>query len=71
MALSHDFNGTIAMDLKEIIGRLVLHMIDLATRYSQAKMIPNKKKETVVEAVIKGWICNFGVPNRILSDNGG
>ena len=71
MSLSREFNGTIAMDLKQVNGCQILHMIDLATRYSQARVIPNKRKETIVEAIIKGWVNTFGVPDRILSDNGG
>ena len=71
MSLAREFNDTIAMDLKQINGHQILHMIDLATRYSQALVVSNKRKETIVEAVIKGWVSTFGVPGRILSDNGG
>ena len=71
MSLSKEFNGTIAMDLKQVQGKLILHIIDLSTRYSQATIVDNKRKETIVEAIIKCWISIFGVPDRILSDNGG
>ena len=71
MSLAREFNEANAMDLKEIDGHLILHMIDLATRYSQALVVRNKRKETIIEAVIKGWISTFGVPGRILFDNGG
>ena len=71
MALSNDFNSTIAMDLKQIDKHIILHIIDLATRYSNAVVIADKRKETVVEAIIRNWVNIFGVPDRVLSDNGG
>ena len=48
-----------------------IHMIDCATRFSVAKIIPNKKKETVVDAVCTSWIALFGSPRRFMADNGG
>ena len=71
LSLSRDFNATIAMDLKQIQGKLILHMIDLATRFSQAAVVNNKRRETIVEAVLRFWVNTFGVPDRILTDNGG
>ena len=71
MSLSREFNETIAMDLKQIAGRLILHMIDLTTRYSMAVVVPNKRKDTIIEAILKEWVTKFGVPKKILSDNGG
>ena len=71
MSLSSDFNGTIAMDLKQVDKHIVLHIIDLATRYSNAVVVDNKRKETIVEAILLNWVNTFGVPDRILSDNGG
>jgi hypothetical protein len=71
MSLSRDFNGTIAMDLKHVNKHIVLHIIDLATRYSNAIVVLNKRKETIVEAILLNWINIFGVPDRILFDNGG
>ena len=52
MSLSRDFNGTIAMDLKHVDKHIVLHIIDLATRYSNAVVVLNKRKETIVETVL-------------------
>ena len=34
-------------------------------------MIDSKKKEIIVKKLITAWINIFGVPDRILSDNGG
>ena len=71
MTLSKEFNSTVAMDLKFFHGDIILHIIDLATRYSNGTFVPDKQKETIVEAVIFEWIRHFGVPGRFLTDNGG
>ena len=66
------FNDCVAMDLKTVQGQpTFIHMIDCATRFSVAKIIPNKKKETVVDAVCTSWIALFGSPRRFMADNGG
>ena len=49
MSLSKEFNSTIAMDLKMYKQNIILHIIDLATRYIYATVIKDKRKETVVE----------------------
>ena len=71
MALAKSFNESVAMDLKDINSKHVLHLIDHMTRFSAACVIPSKKKEVVVAAVLKIWISIFGCPEKILSDNGG
>ena len=65
------FNETVAMDIKVIGGVSVLHMVDHATRYSSAFVVPNKKKETIVRAVMEYWVRIFGSPGYFLTDNGG
>ena len=71
MALASEFNETIAMDLKLYQLIIILHIIDLATRYSNAVVVKNKKKETITDNILMHWISKFGAPNRILTDNGG
>lgn len=65
------FNQTVALDLKFVGSRIMLHMIDHLTRYSSACFIPNKHKETIVKALFEYWIRIFGCPTNFLSDNGG
>ena len=65
------FGEVVAMDLKDIAGFKVLHMIDHATRYSSACVIPNKQKETIVKAILQFWVRVFGSPQHFLFDNGG
>ena len=49
ISLSNEFNSTIAMDLKQINKYVILHIIDLATRYSKAVVVSNKRKETLLK----------------------
>ena len=65
------FNETVALDLKVFRSGYMLHMIDHATRYSQACFIRNKHSATIVKALLKFWISIFGSPAQFLSDNGG
>ena len=70
-SLSRDFNDLMSMDLKEINGYRILHMIDHATRYSVATIVKSKEKEEIVKAIFQNWVALFGPPKEILSDNGG
>ena len=69
--LASTFNETVAMDLKVFTSGHMLHMIDHATRYSQSCFITNKRKETIVKAMMKHWLSLFGSPKYFLTDNGG
>ena len=68
--LAKEFNESIAMDLKDISGNLVLHLIDHATRFSAECAIPSKRREVIISGVLSIWVAIFGSPKRILSDNG-
>ena len=65
------FNDIVAMDLKKLHECTILHMIDMATRYSSAGIVKNKDKTTVVKAIFVKWISIFGTPNKFMADNGG
>ena len=72
--LAKDFNDTVAMDIKCIDRNKNLyfhHMIDHKTRFSTVKLVKSKDKEVIVESIFTQWICLFGRPRKILSDNGG
>ena len=68
--MSEKFNEVIAMDLKQVQQHLVLVMVDLATRYCVASVIPNKSAKTMVGGIFRNWISLFGAPRKFLSDNG-
>ena len=69
-SLATTFNETVALDLKDIRGHKILHLVDLATKYSVAVKIPNKESSTIITAVFKHWIAYFGAPGNFLTDNG-
>ena len=70
LSLAHDFNETVAMDLKSFRNGYIFHLADHATRYSAGAMIYSKKKEVIIDKIFKHWIGIFGTPNLFLSDNG-
>ena len=58
------------MDIKEINGSKVLHLIDHATRYSVGVRIPSKESSDIINATSKHWITYFRTPGSILTNNG-
>ena len=73
-SMAKEFNEVVALDLKQWSSSpniWFLHMIDLATRYSVCVVINNKRKETIINAIMTRWISTFGSPRQVLSDNGG
>ena len=71
MPLSNRFNQTVAMDLKFIRGKPVLHLIDVFTRYSASTVVRNKNPKVILDSIFKIWISIFGTPEMFISDNGG
>ena len=58
------------MDIKEVNGNKVLHLIDHGTRYSVGVRIPSKERSDIIRAIFKYWVAYFGTPGFILTDNG-
>ena len=44
LPMADQFQQTIAMDLREYHGYIILHLIDICTRLSAAAIIPNKNR---------------------------
>ena len=61
------------MDLKfiENTSLIILHMIDMFSKYSQASIVPSKQPETIAKHFLKQWIQIFGSPKTLFHDNGG
>lgn len=71
LPLADRFNQTVALDLKFLEnGEIILHCIDLLTRFSAAAIIPDKTQESIVSYFFKIWIALFGRPEQTLCDNG-
>eukprot|EP01053_Blabericola_migrator_P006172 Blabericola_migrator_1__6171@NODE_3113_length_2029_cov_5_413863_g1950_i0_p1_GENE_NODE_3113_length_2029_cov_5_413863_g1950_i0NODE_3113_length_2029_cov_5_413863_g1950_i0_p1_ORF_typecomplete_len614_score39_80RT_RNaseH/PF17917_1/5_3e33RT_RNaseH_2/PF17919_1/2_4e23rve/PF00665_26/4_5e03rve/PF00665_26/2_2e19Integrase_H2C2/PF17921_1/8_3e03Integrase_H2C2/PF17921_1/1_4e14RVT_1/PF00078_27/3_8e13DDE_Tnp_IS240/PF13610_6/0_002rve_3/PF13683_6/0_0022zfH2C2/PF09337_10/0_04_NODE_3113_length_2029_cov_5_413863_g1950 len=66
--------GTCHIDLwgpiadKEGKKWLVFSMIDPATRWVEATLVPDKQGATLAAAMLSFWIARFGVPQVIVSD---
>ena len=71
LPLATRFNETVVMDIKEIKGNKVLHLVDYATRYSVAAKLKSKESLEIIATVFKYWISYFGAPKMFLTDNGG
>ena len=71
LPMANSFNELVAVDLKLIEGRWIIHAIDYLTRFSSVAVLKNKTSEEVIDKFFTIWIAIFGPPQRILSDNGG
>ena len=73
MPMATQFNEVVAMDVKHFRrGIYFLHLIDLHTRFSLAKIIKSKHPSVIVQKVIMMWVGNgFRTPKKFLIDNGG
>ena len=71
LPLATKFLQSVGMDLKQYHLKIILHLVDHATRLSVAVFIPNKKAPTVVKAILRYWISVYGATEKFLSDNGG
>lgn len=47
----------------------MLTMIDAFSRWVEAEIVPNKLASTVASSLMRNWICRFGIPKRLVSDN--
>ena len=69
--MAHRFGQCVAMDLKQFGKVHLLHAIDHATRLAAASIIRSKSPEVIIRDVFRHWVSIYGVPEMILSDNGG
>ena len=65
------FGECVAMDLKQLGGYYLLHLIDLATRLSACSPIRSKQPDVIIKEIFRIWISIYGCPEKFLSDNGG
>eukprot|EP00971_Amphidinium_carterae_P018911 372341-Amphidinium_carterae.1 len=48
--------------------KVILHIIDVATRYTQAILLPDRSEQALRTALSRSWIAVFGVPRCIVVD---
>ena len=71
LPLATRFLQSVGMDLKFYRQKIILHLVDHATRLSMAVFIPNKVASTVVKAILQHWVAVYGATDQFFSDNGG
>ena len=59
---SRKFNETVSMDLKEIKGIKILHLVDNFTRFSVASKVNSKETSEIINVIFKAWIAYLGPP---------
>ena len=66
------FNDALCIDLKSRnVNSWILHMIDMHTRFTRSVLVDRKLSSGIIDKIMKDWVAIFGVPSRLLSDNGG
>ena len=72
MPPASEFDAVVAMDSHQLKPSVYhIHFIDSYSRYSRAAIIYDKTPRTIKASFIFEWICDFGVPQSTLTDNGG
>jgi len=51
-------------------NKYILTLQDDLTKFSQAYAIPNHEAKTIAEKLVRNFICKFGVPKYIVTDQG-
>jgi hypothetical protein len=64
--------ATLFIDLwgpNQQVATPILTMLDMATRWVEAVALPDKSAATISDAIITHWVCRYGCPRRLISDN--
>ncbi len=59
-----------ALPTSESGNKYLLIVADYFTKWPEAYPLPNQEATTVAEALVKEFVCRFGVPREIHSDQG-
>ena len=69
--MATSFQECTAMDLTFYKGRILLHLIDHATRLSVASFVKSKEPEVILKGIFKSWIQIYGAPEKFLTHKSG
>ena len=58
------------LPVSEAGNRYVLVLADCFTKWTEAFAMPNQETSTIVKIIVNEFICRFGTPLQILSDQG-
>ena len=48
----------------------ILVVSDYCTKYVEAYALPDQTAQMIADCLVTEWICRYGVPSEILSDQG-
>ena len=51
-------------------NKYVAVVVDMYTKWPEAYALPNQEADTVAQAVMDNFVCRFGCPHGVLSDQG-
>ena len=51
-------------------NKYILVLVDGFTKWTEAYALPNQEAKTIVEVIVNEFVCRFGTPLQILSDQG-
>ena len=71
LPMATTFGECVAMDLKFFHGKILLHLIDHATRLSAGAVVRSKCPKEIIRQIFRVWISVYGFPEKNLMDNGG
>ena len=69
--LPTSFNEEVQVDLLFMYDKVVLHMIDVCTRFCVAVVVADRESNTLLTALQRGWLSVFGPPSAIVADQEG
>ena len=69
--ISEKFGETVQTDLLFYRRKVILHVVDEATRYSVACVLPNRGEVAIKKAFTTGWIRHYGPPGKVIADGEG
>ena len=69
--MATSFQKCITKDLKCYKEKILLHLINHATRLLVSRFVKSKKLEVILNAIFKSWIQIYGAPEDFLTDNSG
>ncbi len=59
-----------ALTTSEKNKKYILCMTDAFSKYVELVAIPNKEADTVADAIFAHWICRYGIPVKLITDQG-
>ena len=68
-SLDKSFNEEVQLDLFFIFGLIILHVIDVSTRWSETEIIASRELDTVRRSFEYIWVFRHGAPRAVSGDN--